>query len=61
MVAAAIRTIFAQSTGGEVIEQVDKVAATLQPKFPTMAAMLTDAREQLTAFASRSRPHSSCA
>ena len=34
MVAAAIRTIFAQPTGAEVIEQVGKVAA-----------MLADARE----------------
>jgi putative transposase len=52
MVAAAIRTIFAQPTAAEVIEQVDKVAAMLAPKFPTVAAMLADAREDLTAFAS---------
>jgi hypothetical protein len=52
MVAAAIRTIFAQPTGAEVIEQVDKVAAMLAPKFPTVATLLTDAREDLTAFAS---------
>jgi putative transposase len=52
MVAAAIRTIFAQPTGTEVIEQVSKVAAMLAPKFPTVAAMLADAREELTAFAS---------
>jgi putative transposase len=51
MVAAAIRTIFAQPTGAEVIDQVDKVAAMLAPKFPAVAAMLTDAREDLTAFA----------
>jgi putative transposase len=51
MVAAAIRTIFAQPTGAEVIEQVDKVAAMLQPKFPQVAMMLADAREDLTAFA----------
>ena len=50
MVAAAIRTIFAQPTGAEVIEQLDKVAAMLQPKFPQVAAMLVDAREDLTAF-----------
>jgi len=31
MVAAAIRTIFAQPTGAEVIDQVDKVAAMLAP------------------------------
>jgi putative transposase len=52
MVAAAIRTIFAQPTGAEVTEQVDKVAAMLAPKFPAVARMLLDAREDLTAFAS---------
>jgi putative transposase len=52
MVAAAIRTIFAQPTGAEVVEQVDKVAAMLAPKFPALATMLADAREDLTAFAS---------
>jgi putative transposase len=52
MVAAAIRTIFAQPTGAEVCEQVGKVAAMLAPKFPAVAAMLLDAREDLTAFAS---------
>jgi putative transposase len=57
MVAAAIRTIFAQPTGAEVIDQVDKVAAMLAPKFPAVAAMLTDAREDLTAFASFPTPH----
>lgn len=51
MVAAAIRTIFAQPTGAEVTEQVGKVAAMLQPKFPAVATMLLDAREDLTAFA----------
>jgi putative transposase len=45
MVAAAIRTIFAQPSGAEVIEQVDKVAAMLQPKFSQVAMMLGDARE----------------
>jgi putative transposase len=57
MVAAAIRTIFAQPTGAEVVDQVDKVAAMLAPKFPAVARMLTDAREDLTAFASFPTPH----
>ena len=57
MVAAAIRTIFAQPTCAEVIDQVDKVAAMLAPKFPAVAAMLTDAREDLTAFASFPAAH----
>jgi len=52
MVAAAIRTIFAQPTGAEVVEQLDKVTAMLQPKFPQVATMLADAREELTAFTS---------
>jgi putative transposase len=52
MVAAAIRTIFAQPTGAEVCEQVGKVAAMLAPKFPAVATMLLDAREELTAFTS---------
>jgi putative transposase len=52
MVAAAIRTIFAQPTGAEVTEQLDKVAAMLAPKFPAVATMLADAKEDLTAFAS---------
>jgi putative transposase len=51
MVAAAIRTIFAQPTGTEVVEQVDKVATMLASKFPAVATMLADAKEDLTAFA----------
>jgi transposase-like protein len=50
MVAAAIRTIFAQPTGAEVADQVDKVATTLQPRFPAVAALLAEANEDLTAF-----------
>jgi putative transposase len=45
MVAAAIRTIFAQPTGAEVVDQVDKAAAMLAEKFPAVASMLIDARE----------------
>ena len=56
-VGAAIRTIFAQPTAAEVVEQVDKVAAMLAPKFPAVAAMLADAREDLTAFASFPAAH----
>jgi putative transposase len=57
MVAAAIRTIFAQRTGAEVVDQLDKVAAMLAGKFPAVAAMLTDARVDLTAFASFPTAH----
>ena len=51
MVAAAIRTIFAQPTGAGVREQVEVVAGTLQAQFPAVADLLRDAREQITAFA----------
>jgi len=57
MVAAAIRTIFAQPTGAEVIEQLDKVAAMLAAKFPAVARMLADAKADLTAFASFPAAH----
>lgn len=51
MVAAAIRTIFAQPIAELVREQVEVVATTLDGKFPTVAQLLRDAREDLTAFA----------
>jgi putative transposase len=50
MVAVTIRTIFAQLPPAEVADQVDKVATTLQPRFPAVAARLVDAKEDLTAF-----------
>ena len=57
MVAAAIRTIFAQPTGVEVVEQVDNLAAMLAGKSPAVARMLADAREDLTAFAAFPAAH----
>ena len=50
MVAVTIRTIFAQLTPAEVADQVDKVAATLRPRFPAVATLLTEAKEDLIAF-----------
>ena len=50
MVAAAIRTIFAQPDAAAVDAQLDGIVATLEPQFPDVAAMLTDAREDLLAF-----------
>jgi putative transposase len=50
MVAVTIRTIFAQLTPAEVADQVDKVATTLKPRFPAVAALLIEAKEDLTAF-----------
>ena len=51
MVAAAIRTIFAQPDAASVDAQFDRIVATLEGQFPEVAAMLVDAREDLVAFA----------
>jgi len=50
MVAAAIRTIFAQPDAAHVRSQLDEVARMLDAKFPDVAAMLRDAAEDLLAF-----------
>jgi len=50
MVAAAIRTIFAQPDAAHVHEQFDVIATMLGRSHPKVAAMLTDAREDLLAF-----------
>ena len=57
MVAAAIRTSFAQPTAAAVRDQVDTVAALLQSKFPAVAGMLRDAKADLTAFADFPEAH----
>ena len=51
MVLALIRTIWAQPDPVAVREQLDAVAAKLAPGFPVVAAMLAEAREDVTAFA----------
>ncbi len=51
MVAATIRTVFAQATGSKVREQPDTVAGLLGVEFPTVAALLLDAYADLTEFA----------
>jgi len=57
MVAAAIRTIFAQPTGPMVRDQVETVALMLQPQLPAVATMLRDAKEEITAFADLPETH----
>lgn len=57
MVAATIRTIFAQPTAELVRAQVDVVAGLLEAKFPLVAGMLTDAKADLTAFADFPEAH----
>jgi len=51
MVAATIRTVFAQPTGPKVREQLDDVAGLLRGEFPAVADLLLDAKADLTAFA----------
>ena len=50
MVAAAIRTIFAQPDAEAVAAQFERITATLKPQFPEVTAMLLGAREDLLAF-----------
>jgi putative transposase len=50
MVAAAIRTVFAQPDPVHVRSQLDEVAHMLDGKFPDVATMLRDATEDLLAF-----------
>jgi putative transposase len=50
MVAAAIRTIFAQPDAEHVRTQLDEVARMLDGQFPDVATMLRDATEDLLAF-----------
>ena len=51
MVAATVRTIFAQPRPGQVRAQVDLVADMLAEQFPAVAELLRDAKADLTAFA----------
>jgi putative transposase len=52
MVAAAIRTIFAQPDATHVHEQLDVIAGMLGRQFPKLETMLRDAGEELLAFTS---------
>jgi len=57
MVAATIRTIFAQPGQGEVRAHVDLVADMLAGQFPAVAQLLLDAKADLTAFADFPHAH----
>ena len=57
VVAATIRTVFAQPDAASVRAHLDAVAATLQPQFPTVADMLTDAKADITAYADFPKAH----
>jgi putative transposase len=56
-VALAIRTIFSQPTGPGVRGHVETVAGTLEGQFPAVAALLREAREEITAFADFPEAH----
>ncbi len=51
MVAATIRTVFAQPDAAAVRAQLDTVADMLGRQFPKVRSMLLEAKEDLTAFA----------
>jgi putative transposase len=51
MVAAAVRTIFAQPDAGHVREQLDVIAGMLGRQLPKVETMLRDAADDLLAFA----------
>jgi putative transposase len=51
MVAAAVRTIFAQPDAEHVRSQLDVIAGMLGRQFPKVEAMLRQAADELTAFA----------
>ncbi|WP_030778644.1 transposase, partial [Streptomyces sp. NRRL F-2664] len=51
MVAATIRTIFAQPDADAVRAQLDTVADMLGTQFPKVKQMLLEAKDDLTAFA----------
>jgi putative transposase len=57
MVAAAIRTIFAQPDAAHVQDQLDVIAGMLGRQFPKLEAMLRDAAEDLLAFTSFPASH----
>jgi putative transposase len=52
MVAAAIRTIFAQPDAAHVHEQLDVIAGMLGRQFPKLEVMLRDSAHELLAFTS---------
>jgi putative transposase len=57
MVAAAVRTIFAQPDAAHVRSQLGEVTRMLADRFPDIAAMLDDAAEDLLAFTSFPQAH----
>ena len=57
MVAAAIRTIFAQPDAASVHEQFDDIATKLERMLPKVAAMMREAKDDLLAFTAFPQAH----
>jgi putative transposase len=57
MVAAAVRTIFAQPDAASVRSQLDVIAGMLGRQFPKVEQMLRDSAEDITAFATFPAAH----
>jgi transposase-like protein len=57
MVAATIRTIFAQPDATSAVAHLRSVADTLEGKFPKVAELLLDAEADITAYAHFPRAH----
>jgi len=57
MVAAAVRTIFAQPDAAAVAEQLEVIAEKLGRQFPAVEAMLRDAAVDITSFAAFPTAH----
>ncbi len=57
MVAAAVRTVFAQPDAALVHRQLKEVVRMLAPKFPDVGAMLDDAAGDLLAFTTFPQAH----
>jgi putative transposase len=57
MVAAAIRTVFAQPDAAAVADQLDSIATKLGRQFPVVEAMLREAAPDVCAFAAFPNAH----
>jgi putative transposase len=57
MVAAAIRTVFAQPDASHVLRQLEEVTHMLEAQFPDVATMLADAEADLLAFTAFPQAH----
>jgi putative transposase len=57
MVAAAVRTIFAQPDAAAVADQLDSIAAKLGRQFPAVETMLREAATDICAFAAFPQAH----